>query len=753
MAATTGTVPNSAHWGAFRARVEAGRLVEAVPFEADPAPVPLLRSVPDVVHAGNRVARPAVRRGWLDGTPRDAVPRGHDEFVEVDWDTAIDLVARELLRVREQHGNEAIYGGSYGWSSAGRFHHAKTQLNRFLASFGGYTGSTGTYSFGASSVILPHVVGYDANTGDAHSWADIAERTETWLMLGGAPARNMQVESGGIGEHRGSRALRAVMDAGVRAISVNPIRDDAPDGAEWLPIRPGTDTALLIGIAHTLLEEDLHDQAFLNEFTTGFERFAAYVLGEADGVPRHADWAASITGVPADRIRRLARELASSRSLVTATWSLQRAEHGEQPYWMTVVLAAMLGGIGRPGEGFAFGFGSEDAVGSPKQPFRVPSLSKGANPLAGREIPVARIVDALEHPGEAYDFDGERRTYPELRLVYWAGGNPFHHHQDLTRLTRAWQLPDTVIVHEPWWTPTAKHADIVLPATTTLEREDIGASSRDTWILAMHRAIEPVGEALDDAEIFRRISRALGLPDPFGDVRDELRAMYEKSRASAREAGVDLPDFDAFWDAGSVRLPAPKSSTMLGRFRQGEPLATPSGRIEVFSETIDGFGYDDCPGHPAWLEPVEWRTGYPLHLISHQPSTRLHSQLDGGSVSRDAKVAGREACRLHPDEAARRGIRTGDVVRIRNDRGALLAGAVVSDAVMPGVVALPTGAWYDPAPDGLERHGNPNAVTADRGTSRLAQGTTAQTTLVDVERWEGEAPAVEAFAVPPIAPR
>ncbi|WP_156758870.1 molybdopterin-dependent oxidoreductase [Microbacterium karelineae] len=745
---------HASHWGAFRARVQDGRIVEAIPFEEDPDPADLLGSVPDVVHAANRVARPAVRRGWLEGRSRVDAPRGADEFVEVDWDTAIDLVAREITRVRREHGSEAIFGGSYGWASAGRFHHAKTQMQRFLAASGGYTGHVGTYSFGASSVILPHVLGFDANTSDSHAWDDIAEHTETWLMLGGVPTRNMKVDSGGVGAHRGARGLARALAGGARAINVNPIRDEAPTGAEWQPIRPGTDVALLLGLAHTLLVEDRHDRAFLDAHTTGFDRFADHLRGASDGIAKDADWASGITGIAAERIRGLARDMSVTRTLITTTWSLQRAEHGEQPYWMTVVLAAMLGGIGRPGEGFAFGFGSTDGIGSGAQRFRPPSHGKGDNPLAGREIPVARIVDALEDPGGAYDFDGERRTYPDIRLVYWAGGNPFHHHQDLGRLRAAWQRPDTVIVNEPWWTPTAKHADIVLPATTTLERDDIAASSSDDWIVAMKRAVDPVGEALDDSEIFRRLSLAVGLDAPYGSVDDALREMYEAGRASAARIGVDLPIFDEFWERGSTRLARVAPRNPLARLRAGEPLATPSGRIEIFSETIDGYGYDDCLGHPAWLPPREWATGYPLHLISHQPATRLHSQLDGGSVSRAAKIRGREACRISPTDAAARGIRDGDVVRLFNDRGSCLAGAAISDAVMPGVVALPTGAWFDPDPEtGIERHGNPNVLTADRGTSKLAQGTTAQTTLVDIERFDGDLPPVEAFDPPRIARR
>ena len=204
------------------------------------------------------------------------------------------------------------------------------------------------------------------------------------------------------------------------------------------------------------------------------------------------------------------------------------------------------------------------------------------------------------------------------------------------------------------------------------------------------------------------------------------------------------------------------SSVELGRvlfadFRDApddNPLPTPSGRIEIFSETIDGFGYDDCTGHPRWFEPAEWLGGeqakrHPLHLVSNQPTTRLHSQLDCGKTSVASKIQDREPASIHPDDAAARGIADGDVVRLYNDRGACLAGARITASVRPGVVVLSTGAWYDPdSPGGLERHGNPNVLTLDKGTSRLAQGPSAHTTLIEMERAQGSLPKVEAFDAP-----
>jgi biotin/methionine sulfoxide reductase len=403
-------------------------------------------------------------------------------------------------------------------------------------------------------------------------------------------------------------------------------------------------------------------------------------------------------------------------------------------------------------------------MGNPVRRLSGLTLPQGENPIDSF-IPVARICDMLLEPGAPFDYNGRRLHYPDIRLVYWCGGNPFHHHQDLNRLVQAWQRPETVIVHEPWWNALARHADIVLPATTALERNDIGRASNDAHIYAMHQAVKPVGDARDDHAIFAGVAARLGFEERFTEGRGEmdwLRHLYDVFRQQAAQARITLPDFDAFWESGEIELPIDDHErTLFAEFRNApdeHPLPTPSGRIEIFSDTIDGFGYDDCAGHPRWYEPAEWLGGeqaqrYPLHLVSNQPATRLHSQLDCGITSVAGKILGREPVSIHPDDAAARGIRDGDVVRLYNARGACLAGARITDAVRPGVVILATGAWYDPhTPGGLERHGNPNVLTLDKGTSRLAQGPSAHTTLVEMARAGDDLPQVGAFDAPLILP-
>ncbi|MET9592076.1 molybdopterin-dependent oxidoreductase [Streptomyces sp. NPDC006516] len=757
------------HWGSFIAVVNSGRLVRIEPRSDDPAPSPIGPGMVTAADDSARVLRPAVRKGWLNGLPRaHDTARGTDAFVEVSWDDALTLVSEELRRVRSQHGDSTVFGGSYGWASAGAFHNAQGQLHRFLALGGGYTDSRNTYSTAALEVILPHVIGGAPWSYQSRMpmWDEIAENCELVVAFGGLALKNSQINPGGLARHRTQDLQRKCRAAGVRFVNVSPIRSDTAGflDAEWLPVIPNTDTAAMLGIAHTMLVNGWHDEDFLRRCCVGFDRFASYLTGELDGIAKDAAWATEITGISHDTITDLARRLSTQRSLIMVNYAIQRADHGEQPIWMSVVLAAMTGSMGRPGCGWGAGYATMDATGvAPGRP-SLASIPRVSNPVPDF-IPVARIADTLLHPGKTIDYDGRRLTLPELRLVYWCGGNPFHHHQDLHRLTRAWQRPDTVVVHEAWWNTTAKFADIVLPVATSLERDDFTAGFSDPHLVAMPKVREPAGEARTDHQIFAALAARLGYEREFTQARSEsewVRHLYEQTRANLGDDAV-LPDFDDFWQhAWGVEMPAlsgpfPGSFEALRSDPQRFPLTTPSGRIEIFSEAIDSFGYDDCTGHPTWFEPVEWLRAdladrFPLHLISNQPASRLHSQYDNGGHSLKSKIHGREPVTINPQDAAFRGIEDGVIVRVFNDRGSCLAGAILSEAVMPGVIQLSTGAWWDPARPGrsgtLDRHGNPNTLTGDRGCSRLSQGPSAHSALVDVEVYDGPVEELLAFTPP-----
>ncbi|WMS43934.1 molybdopterin-dependent oxidoreductase [Acuticoccus sp. MNP-M23] len=763
----------AAHWGTYRAEMKDGRAVALHPFEADPDPSGIGGAMLETLADPTRIGQPMVRRGWLAGEA-DRSLRGRDEFVAVPWDEALDLAGGALSDARAAHGNEAIYAGSYGWASAGRFHHAQSQLRRFMGLFGGYTSRRNSYSFAAAEVVLPHVMGSMHKLLQEHTgWDEVGKAGALVVAFGGIALRNAQVNGGGVARHTQRGDMAAALAAGARIVNINPSALDlSPDVAEWMPIRPCTDTALMLGLAHTLLTEKLCDHAFLASHCEGFELFAPYLTGTADGTPKDAAWAAAITGLAPDAITALARRMAAGPTLVNFSWSLTRQENGESAVWMAVVLAAMLGRIGKPGEGLALGLGAINSVGATRGPLPVAAFPGVPNKVQ-RFIPVARIADMLLAPGDTVDYDGQTLTYPDIRLIYWAGGNPFHHHQDLNRLRTAWQKAETVIVHEPHWTPLARFADIVFPATLSAERDDVSASSTDTHLFATRAVARPFGESRSDHAIFAGLAERLTPPggngtlaDAFTEGRDEagwIEEIYARTAAAMAKIGQPLPDYETFRTRGFVAAATAPQPSFVERFSAdpaAAPLPTPSGRIEIYSAAIASFGHPGLPGHPAWHAPAEWLGAEgamgQLHLVTHQPARRLHSQLDQSAYSRAGKIAGRTPCVLHPAEADRHGIKAGDLVEVFNARGRTIAAAALDENVIEGVLLMATGAWYDPDWDGdpaLCKHGNPNVLTADTGTTPLAQGPSALSCLVRIRRWEGPVPPVTAFVPPRIVPR
>ena len=763
--------PTATQWGTYDAEVEGGRLKQLNDYAADPAPSIIGAGLIDAIDDKVRVRRPMVRKSFLEkGLRSNKSDRGSEPFVAVSWDKALDLAANEIDRVRKHHGNKSIFASSYGWASSGRFHHAQSQIHRFMNLAGGYVRHKNSYSHAAAEVTLKHIVAdmKDIIHEQATDWPSIASDCELFIAFGGLPSKNAQVNLGGVGRHTLHEGMQACYDAGVEFVNISPLKTDIAEifEPEWLTIRPNTDAAMMLALAYTLVTEKLYDKNFISTHTVGLDQFLQYLNGDSDGQPKSAEWAARITGVPAKSIIDLARRMADSRTMISTAWSLQRSDHGEQPIWLTVILASLLGQIGLPGGGFGIGYGCENGIGNPVKIFKWPALSQGTN-IVKEYIPVARIADMLLSPGGKFDYDGSALTYPDIRLVYWAGGNPFHHHQDLNRLVDAFRQPECVIVNEIWWTATARHADIVFPITTVLERNDLMVTKWEPMATPMHKAIEPIGESRNDYDVFSELAARLGFYEAFTEGRSEeewLRHLWNQARQRAGEANFELPDFDVFWKEGPKEvLKAQDKKILLETFRndpQKNPLSTPSGKIEIFSDVIAGFRYDDCPGHPVWMEPFEWLgskavKNFPLHIISNQPSTRLHSQLDSGAVSKGSKINDREPMTMNPEDAASRGILTGDIVKIFNDRGSCLAGVNLSENIMPGVIQLATGAWFDPAVPGeigaLCKHGNPNVLTMDKGTSRLAQGPTALSTLVEVEIFDDDIPTVTAHLPPTIS--
>lgn len=757
------------HWGSVKTIVRGGEFIGVKPFK-DEYPIPMIRALADRVNAQNRVKYPMVREGYLKyGYKSDKSKRGSDRFVRVSWEKALELVVKELQRVKDRYGNAAIFAGSVDWHSVGKLHASPTLLRRMLNLFGGFTDDTGDFSVQAAMTILPHVTGnievYDRQT----AWPTIIEHTDTVILWAADLLKNNQI-GWDPPDHYAYNAVKQLKKKGKKIISIDPRLTDTAEylGADWIKIRPNTDVAMMLAIAHTLYKENLYDKVFLDKYAVGFDKFLSYVLGKADGIEKTPEWAAEITQIDAKTIKSIARQMAKGRTMIMNGWATQRQDHGEQAPWMVVTLAAMLGQIGLPGGGFGFSYhyasGGSPEANAPS----LPGISAGGNPVK-TDIPFAHAVsDLLLHPGKTIDFNGEKIKYPLIKLVYWAGGNPMSHQMNRNREIEAWRQPDSIIINEIYWTSTAKFADIVLPVTTTFERNDIEVLSEYTnrYIVAMKKTIAPLYEAKSDYDIFAGIAKRLGFEKKFTRKRsdiDWIKHFYLIAQKQAKIKKLDMPSFERFWERGYVEFPIPEKSEKWVRysdFRRNplkNPLGTPSGKIEIYSRTIEKFHYNDCPPHPTWMEPIEWLGSkkaekYPLHLVSSHSKFRLHSQLDNTWLRSLYEVNEREPMWINPKDAEKLGIKENDIVLVHNSRGKLLAAAVITDRIRERVILIHEGAWYDPDKPGevgaMCKHGNVNLLTLDKGTSKLSQGNIANTALVKVEKYMKTPPQVTAFSIP-----
>ncbi len=777
-------IQSGSHFGAFEAKVVNGEWLETRPFKHDKYPTEMLKAVREIVYNPSRVKYPMVRLDWLrKKSQSDRSQRGDNRFVRVSWDTALDLVYEELERVQKQYGSSGVYMGLADWQMVGKRHKAGSAMERALSLHGSYVTTVGDYSAAAAQVILPHVIGslevYEQQT----SLPLVIEHTNTIVLWGNDPIKNLQIEYL-IPDHQAygywAQIKEKVAQGKMRVISVDPARSKTQNylNAEQVALRPQTDVALMLGMAHTLWSEKLFDAAFLKDYCVGFDAFLPYLNGEKDQQPKDADWAAAICGIEAEKIRELARLLVKGRTQFMGGWCVQRMHHGEQYPWMLVVLAAMTGQIGLPGGGVGFGwhyngggtvtsrgpvlpgFGN---INNPPAPVHAKDFRGGAE-----HIPVSRQIDCLLSPGKPFTFDGKNYTWPAIKLALFTAANPFHAQQDRNRMIEAWKKLETVIVLDHQWTASCRFADIVLPVTTQFERNDVEqyGTHSNQGLLALHQVVKPQFEARHDSDIFADLCKRFGKEKLYTEGRDEMgwiAWIYEEGRKQGAASGVKMPDFNTFWQGeGYIQYPPGQPWVRHGDFREQpdlNPLATPSGLIEIFSQTIASFNYPDCPGHPVWMEPFERSHGgkgsdeYPLHLQSCHPDKRLHSQICSSEAWRKSwAVADREPLFIGKQDAAARGIKHGDLVRVYNGRGQVIAGAYLSEDYPEGVVRLQEGAWYSPLEGGkagtLCTFGDPNVLSADIGTSSLAQGPSAHSARVQVALWQGDAPAVTGFGGP-----
>ena len=770
-------------FGMFWANINSGQIVSVDKFEGDRFPNTMNYALPDAIQNENRVLYPMVRKSYLKAKgPSKSELRGKDEFVRVDWDTALDLAAKALKETFDKYGPESIYGECYWWGGSGKISWGRTVVHRMLKILGGYVEESGDYSTGAGLVIMPHVLGGSAVYDTPTKWKAVVKNAKNVVFWGTDPIVTTQIASVPP-THENYLGIIDLKNSGIKTYSVNVMVNDTSRylGSENVIVKPNTDTAMIIGMCHHLYQNKLYDEEFIKKYTVGFNKFKDYFLGAEDKVVKDVNWASKICGVKPEYIAKFAEKLAKEPSTIVIGRALQRADHGEQIFWALVTLSAMLGHVGKQGLGFEFSLGYNSAGAGDK----IAPVLKGLSTRISEKyetpdspwkkfknvtIPSSRSIEALEHPGKEIDHNGQKIKLPHMRVAFNASGSMFTRHQDVNNIVKQWKKFDTVITAEPYWTSTAKMSDIVFPVAIEVERNDINQTAPNgEYIVAYRPLIKPMGESKSDFWICEQICKRWGVGEVFTEGKDELgwaKELYEDAVSQAKGLNITMPKFEEFWEKGFVKFEQDKKETelytRLEAFRENPTknrLGTPSGKIEIYSPTIAGFGYDDCPGHATWIEPVEWlgdakkTAKHPIHIVSPHSRYRLHSQLNNSIIRNFAEVSGREPILMNPKDAKERGVATGDIVRVFNDRGEILAGVLVTDLIQEKVAAICEGAWYDPEVWGeksLCQHGCVNVLTIDKGTSKLAQSNTAHTTLAQIEKFKGEIKPIKAFSKPVI---
>ena len=677
-----GEILTAAHWGMLKLTLKDGKIIKSEPYQKTSEIYNSLQYyTQDLVYAKDRIKYPMVRKSYLEN-PNNSKPelRGKDEWVRVSYEEAIKLISTELKKTKNERGAEGIFAGSYGWKSSGNMHNSRVLLHRFMNSIGGFTGSLGDYSTGAAQVIMPHVLGTIEVYEQQTSWPVVLENSKVIVIWGANLMRTLKIAWTSTDE-QGFKYLQELKKSNKKIICIDPEKNETCTylNAKWIPIIPGTDVALMLGMAYQLLQTNNYDKKFLDEYTEGFDKFRDYILGKEDNIVKDTKWASKISGIDEQTIKELALLMYENRTMIMAGWGIQRAQYGEQTHWMIVTLASMLGQIGLPGGGFGFSYHYSNGGAPTTKGGKIGGITSTVNSTqntggsswlektAKFSFPVARIADALLNPGKVIDHNGSKITYPDIDFVYWVGGNPLVHHQDTNTLVKAFRKPKTIVVNEIFWTPTARMADIVMPVTTSYERDDITMTGdySNLNIVPMKQAVEKQNEAKDDYEIFCDLAKEFGVFEEYSQNKTPLewiKGFYNQAYTQMEKAGTKIPNFEDFWrENRPITFEVPQENSEFVRysdFREDpilEPLGTPSGKIEIYSKKIESMNYDDCKAHPSWFEPDEWlgmkNKDAEFALITSHPNHRLHSQLNNTSLRDKYAVSNREPIFINPDYA------------------------------------------------------------------------------------------------------
>jgi anaerobic dimethyl sulfoxide reductase subunit A len=644
-------------------------------------------------------------------------PRGAGRFERIGWDEALDEVARQMRRVRDTWGPAAILDCSRTGSTS--MLHSRATVQRLLHMFGGCTELWSNISAEAEMFAVRQTYGAKADYKSAGREPTDYVNSRLILMWGWSPA------DGTFGTGT-LQYLKRAKQHGVRILCVDPrlTRSSRMLADEHFFIRPSTDAAALIAMAYVIASEGRHDQAYLDRHVLGFDEshlppgapagasYRSYLFGLADGVRKTPEWAAEITGLPAETIRRLAIEFATSKpAALHCGYAPGRTSYGEQFHRAAYALAAMTGNVGIPGGNSGTSNGATGRGG-------IGSLPAGPNP-AGARVASPLLADLLTR--------GRSGGYPaDIKMIYSAAGDLLNQLPNLGKTIAAVEQLEFIVVHEHFVTPTARYADILLPATTSWERNDVHTpwAGAGHYAIFMQKAIEPVGECRDDLDICTELSRRLGLQGYNDKTEDEW--LRELTRAS-------IDDYERFRERGLARLPTPDDAIAFAReIRDPErhPFSTPSGKIEIYSTTLaanpDPYGLGPIPPLPTWI-PEAHDPRYPLQLVTPKSRARTHSIHDNQPI---LARADRDDVWIHPADAGPRGIVAGQPVRVFNERGATVLQAHVTDRIAPGVVSIKEGAWFSLDAAGEDTRGCSNVLTADRASP--AGASTYNTCSVDV---------------------
>jgi len=674
------------------------------------------------VHHPDRLRYPMKRTG----------PKGSGQFARISWDEAYDTIIEKLKYCIDTYGNSSVFlntGGGY----IAALHSGGAAFARLLNHLGGYSNHYGNVSSeGPVWACLTHY----GSVMVGHSREDMMN-SKLIILWGWDPARMIS------GTNTTYHLIKA-HENGARVIAVDPRYSDTAVVAadEWIPILPGTDTAMMIAMAYVMIRENLHDQAFLEKYTVGFDMFRRYVMGDEDGIPKTPAWAEEITAVPSSTIERIAREYATTKpACLMDCQGPARSAIGEQYTRCAMTLTNMTGNTGRPGGSAAGGlmgipvghmfFGSGIPAG------RNPAEAGGPSIRGTLDLNL-RLVKRV-HTNVMHDamLKGKTGGYPfDIKFVFNIGCNHLNQLGNSNKAARAYAGLEFMVVNELFMTPTARYADILLPVTTPAERNDTTrAWPSGPYFTFVNKAIEPLGECKSDLEIAAELADRLGIKDFLPHTDDEyLRSFIEQNPETSKE----IPDYETFKKQGVHRV---KLDQPIVAFKeqiddlQNNPFQTPSGKIEIFSQRLaDLNDPENVPPIPKYRRVKEDRFDplvgtYPLQMISPHPRTRAHSTMY--KVEWLQEVEPHRAW-INPEDAGKRGIKTGDEIHIFNDRGTIAIEAWVTERIIPGVVAVTEGAWYDPDENGIDRGGCANTLTLDAYSPGGAS--VLKTVLVEVKK-------------------